>query len=166
MSGTLIKHGIQAPQSSQLRSNRRRCVGDENIIPATNVDCRRAEDDCHGRHYSNRHRLAMNDAIFFEECEAIFAQRERGGHRLLNTLLTEMERYQGIIMLATNRPLDFDEAMHRRITSVSEFHTPGRTQRYKIWKLASEHLPVVENIDWEKISLRYELIRGFIKMLC
>ncbi|KAH9323474.1 hypothetical protein KI387_018113, partial [Taxus chinensis] len=106
----------------------------------------------------------MNDAIiFFDECEAIFAQRERGGDKLLNTLLTEMERYEGIIMLATNRPLDLDEAMHRRITCVSEFHPPDHTQRYKIWKLASERLPVAENIDWEKISLRYELSGGYIK---
>jgi SpoVK/Ycf46/Vps4 family AAA+-type ATPase len=43
-------------------------------------------------------------------------QRERGGDRMLNSLLTEMERHEGIIMLATNRPLDLDEAMHRRIT--------------------------------------------------
>jgi len=106
----------------------------------------------------------MNDAIiFFDECEAIFAKRKGGGDRLLNTLLTEMERYEGIIMLATNRPLDLDEAMHRRITCVSDFHTPDHTQRYKIWKLASEHLPVAENIDWEKISLRYELTGGYIK---
>jgi len=74
-----------------------------------------------------------------------------------------MEQYEGIIMLATNRPLDLDEAMHRHITCVSEFHTPDHTQCYKIWKLALEHLPVVDNIDWEKISLRYEFKGGFIK---
>ncbi|KAL3696624.1 hypothetical protein R1sor_010700 [Riccia sorocarpa] len=106
----------------------------------------------------------MNDAIiFFDECEAIFAQRERGGDRMLNSLLTEMERHEGIIMLATNRPLDLDEAMHRRITCVSEFHPPDHTQRRAIWKLASERLPVEENIDWERISLRYELTGGYIK---
>jgi SpoVK/Ycf46/Vps4 family AAA+-type ATPase len=53
--------------------------------------------------------------LFFDECEAIFAKRKGGGDRLLNTLLTEMERYEGIIMMATNRPLDLDEAMHMRI---------------------------------------------------
>ncbi|CAM6102058.1 unnamed protein product [Calypogeia fissa] len=106
----------------------------------------------------------MNDAIiFFDECEAIFAQRERGGDRILNSLLTEMERHEGIIMLATNRPLDLDEAMHRRITCVSEFHPPDHTQRRTIWRLASEHLPVVDNVDWDKIALRYELTGGYIK---
>ncbi|KAG6551896.1 hypothetical protein Mapa_006512 [Marchantia paleacea] len=106
----------------------------------------------------------MNDAIiFFDECEAIFAQRERGGDRMLNSLLTEMERHEGIIMLATNRPLDLDEAMHRRITCVSEFHPPDHTQRRAIWKLASERLPVHDSIDWDRISLRYELTGGYIK---
>ena len=35
----------------------------------------------------------INDAIlFFDECEAIFETREKGGHGV-NTLLTEIERY-------------------------------------------------------------------------
>ncbi|XP_057858145.2 cell division control protein 48 isoform X3 [Cryptomeria japonica] len=106
----------------------------------------------------------MNDAIiFFDECEALFKKRERGGDKLFNALLTEMERHEGIIMLATNRPLDLDEAMHRRITCVIEFYAPDHTQRHKIWKLASERLPVEEDIDWMKISLRYELTGGYIK---
>jgi len=32
----------------------------------------------------------------------------------MTELLTEIERYQGIVLLATNRPFDLDEAMHRR----------------------------------------------------
>ncbi|KAJ7523017.1 hypothetical protein O6H91_18G034900 [Diphasiastrum complanatum] len=106
----------------------------------------------------------MNDAIvFFDECEAIFAQRDRGSDRLLATLLTEMERHEGIIMLATNRPLDLDEAMHRRITCVSEFHLPDHTQRHNIWMVASQRLPVSKQIDWNRIALRYELTGGYIK---
>ena len=35
----------------------------------------------------------INDAIlFFDECEAIFETREKGGHDV-NMLLTEIERY-------------------------------------------------------------------------
>ncbi|CAM6093219.1 unnamed protein product [Calypogeia fissa] len=106
----------------------------------------------------------MNDAIiFFDECESIFAKRERGGDKLLSSLLTEMERHEGIIMLATNRPLDLDEAMHRRITCVSEFSPPDHTQRRAIWKLASERLPVADEVNWDEIALRYELTGGYIK---
>ena len=38
-----------------------------------------------------------------------------------NSLLTEIERHEGIVFLATNRPHDLDEAMHRRITAVLEY---------------------------------------------
>jgi hypothetical protein len=62
---------------------------------------------------------AMNNALlFFDECESIFKSREHGGDRILNSLLTEIERHEGIVFMATNRPYEMDEAMHRRITAV------------------------------------------------
>eukprot|EP00850_Spirogloea_muscicola_P001405 SM000005S17202 [mRNA] locus=s5:714075:723832:- [translate_table: standard] len=106
----------------------------------------------------------MNDAVlFFDECEAIFAQREKGGDAILSSLLTEIEKHEGIIMLATNRPLDLDEAMHRRIMCVSEFRPPDHIQRRKIWKLVTARLPLSVDIDWDLIALRYELTGGYIK---
>ena len=50
-----------------------------------------------------------NAVLFFDECEAVFRSRDRGGDRLLNTLLTEIERHEGIVFMATNRPHDIDE---------------------------------------------------------
>lgn len=77
----------------------------------------------------------LSDAVlFFDECEVIFAKREIGGNKILNLLLCELERYNGIVFLATNKPLDLDEAMHRRITSVYEFKAPDHCQRRLIWQ--------------------------------
>jgi SpoVK/Ycf46/Vps4 family AAA+-type ATPase len=77
----------------------------------------------------------LSDAVlFFDECEVIFAKREVGGNKILNLLLCELERYNGIVFLATNKPLDLDEAMHRRITSVYEFKAPDHCQRRMIWQ--------------------------------
>uniref|UniRef100_K3WDU6 AAA+ ATPase domain-containing protein n=1 Tax=Globisporangium ultimum (strain ATCC 200006 / CBS 805.95 / DAOM BR144) TaxID=431595 RepID=K3WDU6_GLOUD len=105
-----------------------------------------------------------NAVLFFDECETIFKQRDMGGDRLLNALLTEIERYEGIVFLATNRPFDLDEAMHRRITAVFEFKAPDHIQRRKIWKvLINNHLKTSDDIDWDAISLKYELSGGFIK---
>ena len=40
----------------------------------------------------------VNDAIlFFDECEAIFETRERGGHNI-SLLLTEVERYTLVVV--------------------------------------------------------------------
>ncbi|KAF0696031.1 Aste57867_13194 [Aphanomyces stellatus] len=105
-----------------------------------------------------------NAILFFDECESIFKQREMGGDRLLNALLTEMERYEGIVFLATNRPFDLDEAMHRRITAVFEYKAPDHIQRREIWRvLVSDKLKCDPNVDWEAIALKYELSGGFIK---
>ncbi|GLE02341.1 hypothetical protein PINS_up018267 [Pythium insidiosum] len=105
-----------------------------------------------------------NAVLFFDECETIFRQRELGGDRLLNALLTEMERYEGLVFLATNRPFDLDEAMHRRITAVFEFKAPDHLQRREIWRvLMHEALPVADDVDWDAIALKYELSGGFIK---
>ena len=63
----------------------------------------------------------IHDAIlFFDECESIFMDRTKGNLQV-NTVLTELERHEGLCILATNRPMDLDEAMHRRITLAIEF---------------------------------------------
>jgi SpoVK/Ycf46/Vps4 family AAA+-type ATPase len=106
-----------------------------------------------------------NAVLFFDECENIFRQRDGGGDRLLNALLTEIERYEGIVFLATNRPFDLDEAMHRRITAVFEFKAPDHIQRRKIWDvlLLRGALQTEPGVDWDAIALKYELSGGFIK---
>jgi hypothetical protein len=131
-----------------------------------------------------------NAVIFFDECETIFRSRDKGGDRLLNALLTEIERHEGIVFLATNRPHDLDEAMHRRITSVVQFHPPDFNMRLRIWEslldiqspdsvpevkrplsaAPSESLPVVvkklpaaADVDLSSLAIKYELTGGFIK---
>ena len=69
-----------------------------------------------------REALMANAVLFFDECEVAFRSRDGGGGGgpLLNSLLCEIERHDGIVFLATNRPSELDEAMHRRITQVTE----------------------------------------------
>ncbi|KAL5457433.1 hypothetical protein EMCRGX_G034692 [Ephydatia muelleri] len=106
----------------------------------------------------------INDAIlFFDECEAIFETREKGGHDV-NTLLTEIERHDGLIIMATNRPYDLDEAMHRRIMIAIEFRQPDHILRKSIWE---SHIPETmkldSSVDLNELALRFELAGGFIK---
>lgn len=74
-----------------------------------------------------------NAVLFFDECEIVFKNRNTGSDKILNSLLTEIERHEGIVFLATNRPYDIDEAMHRRITIVLEYREPDHLMRKKIW---------------------------------
>jgi SpoVK/Ycf46/Vps4 family AAA+-type ATPase len=108
----------------------------------------------------------LSDAIiFFDECESLFTRRSMGGSDDTTELLTELERFEGIVFLATNRPFDLDEAMYRRISEVFDFKRPNYPQRLEIWKqfMAHETIPCEESIDWESIALQYELTGGFIK---
>lgn len=108
----------------------------------------------------------LSDAIiFFDECESLFTRRYMGGSTDTTELLTALERFDGIVFLATNRPFDLDEAMYRRISEVFEFKRPNYLERLEIWKLfmAHETIPCEESIDWESIALQYELTGGFIK---
>lgn len=58
----------------------------------------------------------IHDAVlFFDECDGIFESRERHNTEI-SFILSEIERYEGLIMMATNRPTVLDEAMHHRIT--------------------------------------------------
>ena len=105
-----------------------------------------------------------NAVIFFDECEVVFRSRSMGGDRLLNSLLTEIERHEGIVFLATNRPYELDEAMHRRITAVIEFQPPDHTMRRKIWNnLLSQNLTLSSCVDTSALAVKYELSGGFIK---
>ncbi len=106
----------------------------------------------------------INDAIlFFDECEAIFRTRDQSNPGL-SLLLTEIERYDGIMILATNRPVELDEAMHRRITLAVEFTVPDSTLRHEIW---DNHLPKgierAPDVDLRQLATRFELTGGFIK---
>jgi hypothetical protein len=108
----------------------------------------------------------MNNAVlFFDECEAIFGSRSGGGDRSINVLLTEIERHEGIVFMATNRPYTLDEAMHRRITAVVEYRPPDFNMRYLIWEslLKSGKLMLAPNVDIAAIAAKFELTGGFIK---
>mmetsp|Transcript_10019 Transcript_10019/g.15147 ORF Transcript_10019/g.15147 Transcript_10019/m.15147 type:complete len:1253 (+) Transcript_10019:82-3840(+) len=125
-----------------------------------------------------------NAVLFFDECEAVFRSRDKGGERLLNALLTEIERHEGIVFLATNRPHDLDAAMHRRITSVVHFAAPDYNMRLRIWEslldvqkpdsendqtIIAPHssgpakLAAASDVDLPALSIQYELTGGFIK---
>lgn len=103
----------------------------------------------------------LSDAVlFFDECEAVFSQRGT----MLNTLLTSIERFHGLVFLATNKPLDIDEAMHRRISRVYMFRPPNCQQRLLLWdSFRGAGLQFCKDIDWNTISMKYELTGGFIK---
>ena len=107
----------------------------------------------------------LQDAVlFFDECEALFASRAKTGNNLMTVLLTELERFEGVAMLATNLPEHLDEALARRILVRVRFPEPDRAQRAEIWR---RHLPaqapLAADVDVERLAARFEITGGLIK---
>lgn len=102
--------------------------------------------------------------LFFDECESLFMSRQIGGTSI-NMVLTELERFEGMCILATNRAQDLDEAMHRRISLAVEFKRPDHMMRARIWKaVMPPSLPVDDDINFALLGKKYELVGGTVKV--
>lgn len=105
----------------------------------------------------------QNAVLFFDECEILFADR-RGGSALTTLLLTELERFEGVAIFATNLPEVLDEAFQRRVLVRLHFAEPDASNRAEIWRsLMPEQAPVAEDVDYELLGARYEITGGYIK---
>jgi SpoVK/Ycf46/Vps4 family AAA+-type ATPase len=104
------------------------------------------------------------DAIlFFDECEVLFGDR-RNGNALMTLLLTELERFEGVAIMATNLPEALDPALDRRILVKVRFPEPDRQSRLEIWrKHLPDEAPLTEDVDLEALASRFELTGGYIK---
>ena len=67
---------------------------------------------------------------------------------LLSPPLFPSTRHDGLIIMATNRPYDLDEAMHRRIMIAIEFRQPDHLLRKAIWQShIPEQMKMADDID-------------------
>ena len=97
-------------------------------------------------------------------CEGLFESRSLNSRSPVTVALTEIEQFEGILLLATNRPFDLDAAMYRRINLSIEFPSPDPHLRHLIWKRhIPPRLPVEEGLDWQAVAMDFELTGGFIK---
>lgn len=77
--------------------------------------------------------------IHFDECDALLWDRANAGPDsmwmigVINFILIQIEKYNGIIILSTNRPHILDKALLRRITFEVQFNEPSFESRKKLW---------------------------------
>lgn len=102
--------------------------------------------------------------VFIDECDELFESRDRGGKGAVTVALREMETFDGIMILATNRPQMLDEAMHRRIALSLMFESPDAKHRLAIWqKHIPKNLRLADDVDLKGLAIEFELTGGFIK---
>lgn len=104
--------------------------------------------------------------LFIDECDSLIANRNNLGMILsseVNTLLTEIEKTEGVVILATNMIESMDPALERRLQLIVKFPEPNFDQRKAIWTgLLPKKMPLAEDVKVEDLA-ENELTGGLIK---
>ena len=106
-----------------------------------------------------------NWILFFDEADALFGKRteihdahDKYANQEVAYLLQRIEGYNGLVILATNRRNNIDEAFARRFQTIIQFPMPKADERHKIWVKTLPHQMTFDaDIDWQKIATRFEL---------
>lgn len=106
-----------------------------------------------------------NWILFFDEADALFGKRtdirdahDKYANQETAYLLQRIENHDGLIILASNKRGNLDEAFSRRFQSIIHFPMPKADDRHTLWlNTLPEQLPIDSGIDWRAIAARYEL---------
>jgi AAA+ superfamily predicted ATPase len=109
--------------------------------------------------------------LLFDEADSLFAKRtevknstDRYANLGVNFLLQQIEDYQGISILTTNKPENIDEAFKRRLRFDIEFPLPDAAQRHQLWKsMIPPECKLAGRIRFEQLAARYEMGGGSIQ---
>lgn len=99
-----------------------------------------------------------NAVLLFDEADAIAARRssrldhgvQRETNTVVNVLLQELERFNGVVIFATNLAANFDPAFERRIRTHVLFEMPGPAEREQIWRVQMHPTlrPLAPDVDF------------------
>ena len=113
-----------------------------------------------------------NAVLLFDEADSIASRRAvsldhgfvRETNTVINVLLQEIERFNGVVIFATNLAANFDPAFERRIRTHVLFEMPGAHERERIWQLQLHaRTPIAEDVDFRALAERYEASGGDIR---
>ncbi len=108
-----------------------------------------------------------NAVLFWDEADAMFFDRNFVHNdwdiRNVNILLQEVERFEGVCILSTNRDFSLDKALERRISVKIPFPKPDYKVRIQIWKkIIPAKLPLSKDVNFINLG-RADLSGGEIK---
>ena len=108
---------------------------------------------------------SKNWILFFDEADALFGKRtdirdahDKYANQETAYLLQRIESHNGLVILASNRRGNLDEAFSRRFQSIIHFPMPKSEERHALWlNTLPERMTTDAEIDWRAIASRYEL---------
>ena len=114
---------------------------------------------------------ACESVLFFDEADALFGRRtevrdshDRYANLEVSYLLQRMERFKGLVILATNRRRDLDDAFVRRLRYIVEFPFPDVAQRRLLWHSILPGKQVdTSSLDIDFLARQFHLSGGDIR---
>ncbi len=114
---------------------------------------------------------ATDAALFFDEADALFGKRgevkdahDRYANIEVGYLLQRLERFPGLVVLATNLRKNIDEAFLRRMDVIVDFPLPDVQQRTRLWgRIWPDRAPLGDDIDPLDLAERFDLAGGHIR---
>ncbi|HJR25766.1 MAG TPA: ATP-binding protein, partial [Acidimicrobiales bacterium] len=114
---------------------------------------------------------ATRSVLFFDEADSLFGQRTEvrdASDRYANLetafLLSRLERYEGVAVLATNLRDHVDRAFARRLEVVVEFGEPDEADRLELWRChLPDAAPLDPDVDLTVLAHLYEVVGGVIR---
>ena len=111
--------------------------------------------------------------LLFDEADAIASRRSssldqafvRETNTVINVLLQELERFNGVVIFATNLAANFDPAFERRIRTHILFEMPGVEEREQIWRVQvhPSRTPLADDVDFRALAEGHALSGGDIR---
>ena len=111
--------------------------------------------------------------LLFDEADAIATRRstvidhgfQRESNTVVNVLLQELERFNGVVIFATNLAENFDPAFERRIRTHVLFEMPGVVEREQIWRVQMHpsRTPLAGDVDFRSLAADYAVSGGDIR---
>jgi SpoVK/Ycf46/Vps4 family AAA+-type ATPase len=110
--------------------------------------------------------------LFFDEADAVAARRsrdvsqgmQRESNTTVNVMLQELERFDGVVIFATNLAANFDPAFERRIRTHVLFELPGVEEREQIWQVQlHQRTPLAADVNFRELAERYAVSGGDIR---
>ncbi len=104
---------------------------------------------------------AMNSGIaFFDEADDFF----ENDSYLASILLVQIEKARCVVILSTNKPVDLDPAMERRLSMKIHFQLPSSEMRSRMWQaLMPDFVKLSSDVDFNLLAQRYHFTGGLIK---
>ena len=110
-------------------------------------------------------------ALLFDEADALFGRRTEVGdardrYANLETayLLSRIERFEGLVVLATNLRQNLDGAFARRLDFIVGFDPPDAGQRARLWRrLLPPSAPLDPDVDVDRLAALYAIPGGMIR---